>query len=173
MNALLTGKAHDVYSRLSDVAARDYSQLREALLHCYDLTEDVYRLKFRRIKPDGGESPGQFMVRLKDCLKKWMARTRTEDTTEAIKDLFVIDLDVMVKMAERFLIAHNRRFHVTDQLSARTQSTDIDSTAITASKEESTQQRSSAFSVLSVSGTVIGLQSAGFEVRRGVSAVRR
>ena len=48
LSALLTGKTLDVYSRLSDVAARDYSQLREALLRREDLTKDAYQLKFRR-----------------------------------------------------------------------------------------------------------------------------
>ena len=68
-----------------------------------------------------------------------MALARTEDTTEAIMDLFIkeqflnscpkdlsahlrekvlADLDEMAKVAEKFLIVHNRRFHISGQLSA-------------------------------------------------------
>ena len=72
LSALLTGKALDVYSRLSDAAANDYDQLKEALLKRYDLTEDGFRVKFRDAKPEVGDSPEQFIIRLQNylsCLK--------------------------------------------------------------------------------------------------------
>ena len=40
LTALLSGKALDVYFRLSEEAAVDYKQLKEALLKRYNLTED-------------------------------------------------------------------------------------------------------------------------------------
>ena len=46
LSTLLTGKALEVYSKLSDAAAVKYDQLKEALLRRYDLAEDGYRLKF-------------------------------------------------------------------------------------------------------------------------------
>ena len=39
LSALLTGKAHDVYSRLPDDTALDYEKVKEALLIRYQLTE--------------------------------------------------------------------------------------------------------------------------------------
>ena len=127
LRVLLTSNALDVYSRLHDAAARDYSQLREALLRRYYLTGDGYRLKFRRSKP-GGESPGQFIVRLKGYLKKWMALSRKilqkpykgfpcqrvilKFVFERFICLFTqVDWDKMANVAERFLMAHNRRFY--------------------------------------------------------------
>ena len=71
-SALLSGKVLDVYSRLSEEAAVDYRQLKEALLKRYDLTEDGYRLKFRKSRPEPAEKPDQFIHRLKNYLKKWM-----------------------------------------------------------------------------------------------------
>ena len=40
LNTLSSGKALEVYSQMSDAAATDYRQLREALFGRYDLTED-------------------------------------------------------------------------------------------------------------------------------------
>lgn len=39
-NALLSGRALTVYSRLSEEAAADYGQMMLALMKRYDLTED-------------------------------------------------------------------------------------------------------------------------------------
>ena len=47
LSALLTGRALDVYSRLSDTAAVEYDQLKSALLKRYGLTEDGFRIRFR------------------------------------------------------------------------------------------------------------------------------
>ena len=51
VSALLTGKALDVYSRLSETAPVDYKQLKEALLKRYELTENGFRRRFRGGKP--------------------------------------------------------------------------------------------------------------------------
>jgi hypothetical protein len=53
LSALLTGRALDVYSRLSESAAVDYPQLREALLKRYELTENGFRVRFSRRKTRG------------------------------------------------------------------------------------------------------------------------
>ena len=64
LSALLSGRALDVYSRLSEEAASDYGKMKIALMKRYDLTEDRYRRKFRVSTPESDESPDQFMVRL-------------------------------------------------------------------------------------------------------------
>ncbi|XP_019632372.1 PREDICTED: histone-lysine N-methyltransferase, H3 lysine-79 specific-like, partial [Branchiostoma belcheri] len=61
LSALLTGKALEVYSRLSNEDAQDYDKVKVALLKRYNLTEDGFRNKFRQNKPDKGESPEQFL----------------------------------------------------------------------------------------------------------------
>ena len=64
LSALLSGRALEVYSRLSEKAAKDYDKVKIALIKRYDLTEDGYRRKFGASKPEVDESPDQFIVRL-------------------------------------------------------------------------------------------------------------
>ena len=53
LSALLTGRAMDIYTRMSDADASDYDKLKKALLTRYNYTEDGFR-KFvqRRLKLD-------------------------------------------------------------------------------------------------------------------------
>ena len=51
LSPLLIGAALDVYSRMAVDAAKDYTQMKEALLNRYNLTEEGYRMKFRTAKP--------------------------------------------------------------------------------------------------------------------------
>ena len=132
LSALLTGKALDVYSRMSETAAVDYKELKEALLKRYDLTENGFRVRFRNSKPEEGESPEQFITRLKRYLTRWIDLAKTEKSFEALCELFVkeqlIDacpedlaiylrerdpenLDEAAKVAEQFLIAHGKKLH--------------------------------------------------------------
>ena len=57
LSALLKGKALEVYSRLSPEESVDYEKLKNALLKCFQLTEDGYRAKFRTFHPQKGETP--------------------------------------------------------------------------------------------------------------------
>ena len=57
LSALLTGRAMDIYTRLSDTDANDYDKLRKALLTRYNYTEDGYRKRFREIKSEIEETP--------------------------------------------------------------------------------------------------------------------
>ena len=52
LSALLSGRALDVYSRLSEEAASEYGKMKIALMKRYDLTEDGYRCKFRVSMPE-------------------------------------------------------------------------------------------------------------------------
>ena len=72
ISALLSGKALDVYSRLSEDLALNYDRLKTALLNRYNYTEHGYRQRFREATPEGSESPGQFIVRLRNYFGKWV-----------------------------------------------------------------------------------------------------
>ena len=72
LSALLTGRAMDVYTRMSDTVANDYDKLKIALLTRNNYTEDGYRKRFRKIKPETEETPDQFVVSLKNYLAKWL-----------------------------------------------------------------------------------------------------
>ncbi|XP_068695943.1 uncharacterized protein [Montipora foliosa] len=68
---LLSGRALEVYSRLSEEAATNYDRVKLALMKSYDLTEDGYRPKFRASKPEVDKNPEQFIVRLDTYLLRW------------------------------------------------------------------------------------------------------
>ena len=89
LSALLSGRALDVYSRLSEEAAVDYDQAKLALMKRYDLTEDGYRRKFRVSKPESDESPDQFIVRLTKYLMRWIELSKTTESFEGLRELIV------------------------------------------------------------------------------------
>ena len=66
-----------------------YPQLNKALLKRYNLTEDGYREKFRKCKPEQSETIEQLIFCVKTYLEKWMELSRTEATYEGLRDLFV------------------------------------------------------------------------------------
>ena len=67
---LLTGRAMEVYSRLSDSEASDYGVLKAALLDRYGLNAEGYRKRFRKEKPEGTESPKQFFSEIGVIVRK-------------------------------------------------------------------------------------------------------
>ena len=124
---MLTGKALGVYCRLSETAALDYD---EALLRRYDLPMDGFRCPSRESRPDIGESPEQFIVRLTGYLTRWVELSNTEKSYEELCDLFIRDqfisacskdlaihirersppgLSELAKVAEQYLIAHRKQ----------------------------------------------------------------
>ena len=88
---MLTGKALDVYPRMSETAAVDYKELKEALLKRYDLTENGFRVRFRNSKPEEGESPEQFITRIKRYLTRWIDLAKTEKSFELFVKEQLID----------------------------------------------------------------------------------
>ena len=132
LSALLSGKALDVYSRLLEEAGIDYRQLKEALLKRYDLTEDGYRLKFRKSRPEPAEKPDQFIHRLKNYLKKWMMFSKCDpksaeevtnmflreqflevcpkDLAVHLKEREIASLQDLANAADRYLTAHQPKF---------------------------------------------------------------
>ncbi|XP_062511729.1 caldesmon-like [Corticium candelabrum] len=109
-------RAPDVYSRLSEEAAVDYRQLKEALLKRYDLAEDGYRHKFRKSRQELAERPDQFIHRLKNYLKKWMMfskcdpKSAEEDLAVHLKEREIASLEDLANAADRYLTAHQRKF---------------------------------------------------------------
>ena len=128
LSALLSGRALDVYSRLSREEAKNYAQLKDALLRRYDFTEEGYRRRFRDCRPEVGESPEQFIVRLEAYLKRWVQLSGTQEDFQGLSSLIVREqfieacpkdvathlreqesqkLSDIAKAAERYLTAHN------------------------------------------------------------------
>ena len=90
LSALLTGRAMDVYTRMSDADASDYDKLKKALLTRYNYTEDGYRKRFREATPETEETPDQFVIRLKNYLAKWLELSGSSPANfDALVDLIV------------------------------------------------------------------------------------
>ena len=89
LSPLLSGRTLDVYSGLSDEQARDYNKLQKALLQRYDFTEQGYRERFRGAKPEGQESPSQFIVKISNYFDKWVELAGGNKTFKGVSDLMV------------------------------------------------------------------------------------
>ena len=88
LSALLTGRAMDVYTRMSDADASDYDKLKNSLLTRYNYTEDGCRKRFREATPETEETPDQFVIRLKNYL--WLELSGSSpDNFDALVDLIV------------------------------------------------------------------------------------
>ena len=130
LSALLKGKALDVYARLPVSQAQDYEVLKQALLRRYSLTEKRYKQKFYEGKPERGESPQQFIVRLDNYFLRWLELAKVEFTFEGVRNLIVkerflatchkplelflreravTDLEELAKLAEQYNDAHGPR----------------------------------------------------------------
>ena len=90
-SALLTGKALDTYSRLSEDDAQDYNVVKTAILQRYSLTSDGFRKKFRSSKPDSGETAEQFIIRLRSYVDKWIEMSGRQKTFTDVVELFLIE----------------------------------------------------------------------------------
>ena len=130
LSPLLTGKAVEVYNRLSPEEAMDYERLKVALLERYDFTERGYREKFREARPEVHESPSQFIFGLKNYFTKWVELAEVEQTFMGVVDLIVREqftsscskdlsiwlkqsnpktLDELSRLADQYLAARNQK----------------------------------------------------------------
>ena len=89
LSALLSGKARDVYFRLSSSDANDYDKLKEALLRRFRMTEEGFRKKFRSARPETGETAPQFAVRLENYFCRWLDLAQAERSFDGVKDLLL------------------------------------------------------------------------------------
>ena len=90
LSVLLTERAKDVFTRVSDADPSDYDKLKKALLKRYNYTEDGYRKRFREATPETEETPDQFVIRLKNYLAKRLELSGTSPANfDAVVDLIV------------------------------------------------------------------------------------
>ena len=132
LGALLTGKALEAYTRLSEEDAMNYQELKNVFLKRYNLTEEGYHEKFRKCRPEPEETVDQFIFRIRLYLEKWVELANVDASVDGFKNLIikeqVIDvcprdlsiylqeraprtLDEISMIAEQYLKARNRQFH--------------------------------------------------------------
>ncbi|KAL6485144.1 hypothetical protein MHYP_G00071890 [Metynnis hypsauchen] len=69
---LLTGKARSAYVAMDSEHADDYERVKAAILAKYEITQDVYRQRFRAMEVYPWETPRELYVRLKELFMKWV-----------------------------------------------------------------------------------------------------
>ena len=160
LSALLTGRAMDVYTRMSDADASNYNKLKKALLTRYNYTKDGYRNRFREATPETEETPDQFVIRLKNYLAKWLELSEgSPQNFDALVDLIVKeqfintcsedlamyllergpkDLVELTTWAQKYMIAHKEQL---GKNKATGQPRRADQKKSTQSKPDSSQSR--------------------------------
>ena len=67
----------------------DHDKIKAALRKRFNLTEDGYRLEFRKSETEENENPTQFVIRITMYLEKWM-ETAKSTNYENLKLLLII-----------------------------------------------------------------------------------
>ena len=85
----LTVRARAAYVAMDILEAMDYSKVREAILSKYEISEEIYRQRFRDPDVRPGETPKELYNRLKDNYRKWIKPDRK--TVEEIGELLILE----------------------------------------------------------------------------------
>ena len=98
----LTGKA---YAALPPDDAKMYDTVKEAILRRYDINEETYRQRFRKLRPKEGEYPQELITRLRDLATRWARESKTRDELLdlVVREQFLAILpeDIRVAVIER------------------------------------------------------------------------
>ena len=89
LSALLQGKALDVYTLMPKEDALNYDKLKVALLKRYELTEEGFKRKYKKCRPENGETFQQFTTRMKSYFTRWIDMASIEKSYEGLQDLIL------------------------------------------------------------------------------------
>jgi len=76
--------------RFADSDVTSYEKLKEGILKRFKLSEGGYRSRFTS-RLENGETPEQFVERIRKYLRKWREMANFEETYEGLEDLIVRD----------------------------------------------------------------------------------
>ena len=108
LSALLQGKALDVYALMPKEDALNYDKLKVALLKRYELTEEGFKRKYKKCRPENGETFQQFTTRMTSYFTRWIDMASIEKSYEGLQDLilreqltFICNRDLELFLRER------------------------------------------------------------------------
>ena len=108
LSALLQGKALNVYALMPKEDALNYDKLKVALLKRYELTEEGFKRKYKKCRPENGETFQQFTTRMKSYFTRWIDMASIEKSYEGLQDLilreqltFICNRDLELFLRER------------------------------------------------------------------------
>ena len=108
LSALLQGKALDVYALMPKEDALNYDNLKVALLKRYELTEEGFKRKYKKCRPENGETFQQFTTRMKSYFTQWIDMASIEKSYEGLQDLILREQLTFVCNIELELFLHER-----------------------------------------------------------------
>ena len=101
----LTRRAQQAYAAMRNADAQDYQRVKEAILRCYNISEETYRQRFRSAWRKDGESYTELAVRLEDLVHKWTSGcTSMEEILEKVlieQILTMMPSDLRIWVSER------------------------------------------------------------------------
>ena len=86
----LIGKAQKVYVALKDDLSSDYASVKEIVLKSYKLVPEAYRLKFRELKKQPGQTYVEFARMKEHLMNEWLL-SKEVSTFENLKELVLIE----------------------------------------------------------------------------------
>ena len=89
LSELLQGKALEVYALIPKEDALNYDKLKEALLKRYELTEEGFKRKYKKCRPENGETFQQFTTRMNSHFTRWIDMASIEKSYEGLQDLIL------------------------------------------------------------------------------------
>ena len=89
LSTLLTGKALELYARLTPEGARNYQELKIALLRRYDCTAEGFRKKFFDSRREPNETATIYLGRSQRYFTRWIEMSRVNKTYEELLELMV------------------------------------------------------------------------------------
>ena len=108
LSALLQGKALDIYALMTKEDALNYDKLKVALLKRYELTEEGVKRKYKKCRPENGETFQQFTTRMKSYFTRWIIMASIEKSYGGLQDLilreqltFICNRDLELFLRER------------------------------------------------------------------------
>ena len=108
LSSLLQGKALDVYALMPKEDALNYDKLKVALLKRYELTEEGFKRKYKKCRPENGETFQQLTTRMKSYFTRWIDMASIEKSYEGLQDLilreqltFICNRDLELFLRER------------------------------------------------------------------------
>ncbi|XP_064404484.1 uncharacterized protein LOC135349805 [Halichondria panicea] len=84
----LMGRAQQAFAAMDVEKAKNYEDVKRAILQRYDISEETYRKRFRTTKKAEGEAYLELATKLRDLLEKWTAGCTT---MEALKEKIVVE----------------------------------------------------------------------------------
>ena len=90
LQCVLTGRAQEAYSALSDAESKSYGSVKAAVLRAYELVPEAYRQRFRTWKKGENQSHLEFARDLNSHFTRWYSASEVNDF-EGLCELMVLE----------------------------------------------------------------------------------